>query len=63
MSIIEVLKINDTIRELIFKGASSDEIRKAAIEKNGMRPMLMDGWIKMLKGLTTLDEVMRVTNQ
>jgi type IV pilus assembly protein PilB len=61
MSIIEVLKITEPIRELIFKGASTDEVRNCAVA-GGMRTMMMDGWIKVLKGITTIDEVMRVTN-
>ena len=61
MSIIEVLKITEPIRELIFKGASTDEVRNCAVA-GGMRTMMIDGWIKVLKGITTIDEVMRVTN-
>jgi len=61
MSIVEVLKITEPIRELIFRGASTDEVRNAAIT-GGMRTMMTDGWIKVLKGVTTIDEVMRVTN-
>ncbi|MBN1781606.1 Flp pilus assembly complex ATPase component TadA [bacterium] len=61
MSIIEVLKITDAIREKILESASSDAINKIALA-GGMRPMMVDGWIKILKGITTLEEVMRVVN-
>jgi len=61
VSIIEVLPITEKIRELILKSASSDEIKKVAKEE-GMRTLLEDGWIKVLKGITTFEEVMRVTN-
>jgi type IV pilus assembly protein PilB len=60
-SITEVFPISEKIRSLILKSCSSDDIRRAAIE-DGMRPLMIDGWIKILKGITTLDEVMRVTN-
>jgi len=60
-SIMEVLPVTDTVREMILKSAPSDAIKKSAIEA-GMRTLLQDGWIKVLKGITTLDEVMRVTN-
>jgi len=60
-SILEVLPITETIREMILKGGSTDDVRNQAI-KEGMRTMVMDGWIKIFKGITTLDEVMRVTN-
>ena len=61
LSIMEVLSLTERIQELIIKSASSDEIKKAAVAE-GMRPLLHDGWIKVLKGATTLEEVMRVTN-
>jgi len=60
-SITEVFSITENIRSLILKSCSSDDIRNAAIA-DGMRPLMVDGWIKILKGITTLDEVMRVTN-
>jgi type IV pilus assembly protein PilB len=61
ISIVEVLPMTDAVRTLVLKSAASDDIRKAAIEE-GMRTLVQDGWIKVLKGITTLDEVMRVTN-
>jgi type IV pilus assembly protein PilB len=60
-SITEVFPISEKIRSLILKSCSADEIKRASIEE-GMRPLMIDGWIKILKGITTLDEVMRVTN-
>lgn len=60
-TILEVLPMTERIRDLVLRGQSTDDIKKAGIEE-GMRPMLIDGWIKILKGVTTLDEVMRVTN-
>lgn len=61
ISIMEVLPVTEKIRECILKEADADEIKKVAIE-DGMRPLVHDGWIKVLKGITTLEEVMRVTN-
>lgn len=60
-SILEVLPVTETMRATILKGASADEINQRAID-NGMRPLLHDGWVKVLKGVTTVEEVMRVTN-
>ena len=37
------------------------EIKREAVEE-GMRPLIQDGWIKVLKGITTLEEILRVTN-
>ncbi len=61
MSLMEVLPMTEGIRELVLRSASSEEIKKVALQE-GMRPLIQDGWIKVLKGITTLDEVMRVTN-
>ena len=61
MSIIEVLPVTDNIRECILKSSSAMEINRVALDE-GMRPLMQDGWIKVLKGITTLEEVMRVTN-
>ncbi len=61
MSLMEVLPMTEGIRELVLRSASAEEIKKIAIQEN-MRPLMQDGWIKVLKGITTLDEVMRVTN-
>ncbi len=60
-SIMEVLPITDAIRQLVLKGAAADLIKKTAVQE-GMRPLLHDGWLKIMKGMTTIDEVMRVTN-
>jgi len=61
MSIMEVFSVSERIREIILKGGSADDINRAAID-DGMRPVSVDGWIKVLKGITTVEEVMRVTN-
>lgn len=56
IGIFEVLLINDEIRELIIKDASSLEIRDKAIE-TGYEPLIIDGVRKVLDGITTLDEL------
>ena len=56
IGIFEVLLINDEIRELIIKDASSLEIRQKAIE-TGYEPLIIDGVRKVLDGITTLDEL------
>ncbi len=61
IGIYEILKIDDKIRELILSGASSEEIRRAAIQR-GMRTLKHDGLLKALQGVTTPEEVMRVIN-
>ncbi|KAA5543121.1 type II/IV secretion system protein [Roseiconus nitratireducens] len=60
MGIYELLVTNDRIRELAQERASSWDIRKAAVE-TGMRTLRMDAWDKVIAGMTSVDEVLRVT--
>ncbi|MEI8349090.1 MAG: GspE/PulE family protein [Candidatus Omnitrophota bacterium] len=59
-AIYEILTASTPIRQLIMTKASSDEIKQKAISL-GMRTLKDDGWEKVKKGITTLEEVMRVT--
>ena len=56
IGIFEVLLVNDHIKELIANGASSFEIRKKALEE-GFEPLIIDGINKVIKGITTLEEL------
>ncbi len=58
----ELLVIDDNIRGLIMSGADSSEIRRKAVEQ-GMTTLLRDGVHKVVKGITTVDEVLRVTQE
>lgn len=58
----EVLKMTSTLKELIVKGASSDDIEKQA-KKEGMVSMIEDGLFKAVQGLTTVEEVLRVISE
>ncbi|MBI2120988.1 MAG: type II/IV secretion system protein [Parcubacteria group bacterium] len=58
----EVLKMTSTLKELIIKGASSDEIEKQA-KKEGMMSMIEDGLFKAVQGMTTVEEVLRVISE
>jgi len=57
--IYELMAMTTQIREQAFSGASISQIRATAIQ-NGMRPLLEDGKLKILKGLTTPNEIARV---
>ena len=59
VGIFEVLKVSEKIAQLIMEHRSAGEIEKRAIEE-GMVTMAQDGFIKVLEGKTTLEEVMRV---
>ncbi|OJI08527.1 MAG: hypothetical protein COX02_01160 [Candidatus Vogelbacteria bacterium CG22_combo_CG10-13_8_21_14_all_37_9] len=62
IGIHEVLKMSRPIRELITKGATSDQIRDQALE-GGMITMVEDGVIKAVQGLTTIEEVLRAISE
>lgn len=59
-AIYEFFLMTQPIRELVVRKASADEIRRMAVEQ-GMQTMREDGWSKVKAGLTSLDEVLRVT--
>ncbi len=62
MAIFEIMMITSKIRELIFSGATSTEIRKAAISQ-GMSTLYVDGLRKAMSGVSTLEEVYRVAKR
>lgn len=56
----EVLHVSEEVERMVVARASSFEIRRLAIEQ-GMIPLKEDGWAKVLAGLTSLEEVLRVS--
>ena len=61
-AIYEILVVSEPIKELILKRTSSDHVKKKALSL-GMRTLRQDGWEKILMGITTPAEVIRVTQQ
>jgi type IV pilus assembly protein PilB len=59
IGIYEVLNVTETIKELIVKKSAANQIQAQA-QKEGMRTMLEDGFIKAAQGITSLEEVLRV---
>ncbi|WP_321475893.1 type II secretion system ATPase GspE [uncultured Paludibaculum sp.] len=62
MGIFELMELNDEIRKLVMRNADAAEITQAA-RANGMRNLREDGWLKVAHGVTTADEVLRVTQE
>ncbi|MFQ5680448.1 MAG: GspE/PulE family protein [Candidatus Omnitrophota bacterium] len=58
--IYEILVVSEAIRKMVLQKRSADEIKKKAIEE-GMNTLSDDGWEKVRSGVTTPDEVRRVT--
>lgn len=62
IGIFEFLRLSDDIKKLIVAKTSSEEIKKTAL-REGMRALHDDGLDKVRKGITTLEEVLRVTKE
>ncbi len=60
LGIYELIEINDEFKNLIVEKASANILKRVA-RKGGMRTLREDGWVKVRKGITTIEEVMRVT--
>ena len=60
LGIYEILIVNEAIRPLVLGRAAASTIAQRAIEE-GMRTLRMDGWNKVKAGLSTIEEVLRVT--
>ena len=57
----ETMNMTPKLRKLIMQNAGATEIGKAAVAE-GMLTLRMDGWLKVIKGITTLDQVVRETS-
>ncbi|MDD5146690.1 MAG: ATPase, T2SS/T4P/T4SS family [Candidatus Pacebacteria bacterium] len=62
VGIYEIFKVTETIKSLIQKNATSDEIQHQA-QKEGMLLMIEDGFMKAAQGITSIEEVLRVITE
>ena len=60
LALYEVMPVREEIKEMILKGASTSEIKKMAVSL-GMKTLRMSGLTKIKEGLTSVEEVLRVT--
>ncbi len=61
-TILELMGMTDAIRRLVMRHATSGELQDQAVA-DGMRTMYQDGLLKCLQGVTTLEEILRVTQE
>jgi len=59
LGVFEMMQMNSELRNLAFERAPTNKIRKAAIA-SGMKTLLLDGRIKVLTGITTAEEIVKV---
>ena len=57
-----MMDVNDEIRKLVMGNADASVLTRTA-RKNGMRNLREDGWRKIQDGVTTVEEVIRVTQE
>jgi type II secretory ATPase GspE/PulE/Tfp pilus assembly ATPase PilB-like protein len=62
MGIFEMMDVSDEVRKLIISNADAGVLTRTA-RKNGMRNLREDGWRKIEDGVTTVEEVLRVTQE
>jgi general secretion pathway protein E len=62
IAIYEILRVTDDIRHLVMENAEASRIKATAVAA-GMRTLRQDGAAKVLAGVTTIEEVLRVTNE
>ncbi|MFN3322776.1 MAG: type II secretion system ATPase GspE [Bryobacteraceae bacterium] len=62
VGIFELMELNDELRHLIMRNEDASQITAAA-RRNGMRNLREDGWMKVAAGVTTAQEVLRVTQE
>jgi type II secretory ATPase GspE/PulE/Tfp pilus assembly ATPase PilB-like protein len=62
VGIFELMELNDELRRLIMQNADASVLTDVA-RRNGMRNLREDGWLKVSTGVTTVEEVMRVTQE
>jgi type II secretory ATPase GspE/PulE/Tfp pilus assembly ATPase PilB-like protein len=60
MGLFEILEINESRSAAILREATAEDFQSLALE-NGMRTLFADGIRNAVEGLTTVDEVLRVT--
>ncbi|MEK9173974.1 MAG: type II secretion system protein GspE, partial [Patescibacteria group bacterium] len=60
--IYEVLEMDADVRKLVTQAGTTEMIDEQA-RKNGMATMVTDGFMKIVQGVTALEEVMRVTKE
>ena len=63
VGILETLLIDDPIRDMIMKKASSDQIKEYAIKEKHMMTLRDNAFENCMKGVTTLEETLRVTSE
>jgi len=60
IAIYEIMPVGPEIKEMVLEGASGDELKKTGI-RLGMKSLRMSGLTKVAEGVTSIEEIVRVT--
>jgi type IV pilus assembly protein PilB len=63
IAVLEVMVVNDAIREMIIQNKSNDDIKAFAVKDCGLRTLRDDAFLKVKDGMITLEEAIRVTTE
>jgi len=63
IAVLETVLIDDTIRDMVIRRKSMDEVKAYAVKHLGMRTLRDDAYLKVKEELTTLDEALRITTE
>jgi type IV pilus assembly protein PilB len=63
LGIFELLEMGPDLREAVFRGEPTSRLRSLAVASGGMAPLRVDGHRKILAGLTSIDEILRVLSK
>lgn len=61
VALMEIMSINEKIATLISSNVAASELQKVAAEENGFKTLREDGWRRVKKGETTIEEILRVS--
>jgi len=61
VALYERLELDSDLRDMTFRGTSLDEFRRSALASGGLQPLVVAGSRKVLAGVTSVLEILRVT--
>jgi type II secretory ATPase GspE/PulE/Tfp pilus assembly ATPase PilB-like protein len=61
LGLFEIMEMDEALRELTFRQASLDKVREVALSSGRLRPLIADGARKVIMGLTSVTEILRVS--
>ncbi|MBI2933615.1 MAG: Flp pilus assembly complex ATPase component TadA [Planctomycetes bacterium] len=61
--VFELVVLDDELREMILRRESAGRLKRVCVERKGMKTLREDGWDRVRRGITTPEEVLRITKE